>query len=411
MAKWEVAKVERADNKAYKVIILCDGLEISFVPQIVVSKLKEKKIARESSRIYLYGGELTKDKLELDKATERGIREQAWAILFGEKKKKKIRAPFIPNEKAIRDEANSINKSIKLLKIENPSKTWTELLEVVLRKKAEVIIIHPREFNYINVFKRDLIFKLNKAGLKVTKEGWIIIYRNENGLKYKSIVFNLDSAIRMQDDILNAYLFTTKNFCAEVPKIKELQKMVEEVNKLLIDWSGGKKKKEIKERISTLIGKLSAYRNSYKVDSKNLLESIVNLNDSLARENPGAFAAKTVAVINRLEKRLEEKKRITPIIEKRKKLLREYKSALTTEKMRAIRDLDKFINIRNFSYYADVNPIKINKILYILDDLILAPFSAQKMQACFYLQSARDCITETKKAKKDLRTALAILQS
>ena len=411
MQKWEVVKVERAGKNAYKVVILCEGLEISFIPQVTVKKLKESKNAKETNRIYLYGGELNPEKMKLHPSVEKAIKQQAWAIFFGSKKKS-LNKISIPNEKRMIQEAMEINKSIKTLKVESPSRTWTKLLEAILRSRAEPLIFSSYDFENLNPTKKEVYFNLNKVKIKVTKEGWFIIYRHENGKTYKNVVFDIDSVIRMQEHILDSYLSSADDLCGEISKINELKKLSKEINHLLIDWTNTKKNKnKLREKILSLIERLSSYRNKCKTDSKDLLESISSLKDSRAKENPPAFAAKMIAVINKLEHRLKDIFSITTIIENRKELLKKYNEVINTRVLCTIKDLDKFINIRNFSYYTNINKIKIGRILYLLDSVSFEPYLSKKTQASFYLEAAKDSILETRKAKKYLRTALSILQS
>ncbi len=415
MAKHKIVYVKRDEQKnAVEACVLYEGLEICYIPDHSIKDGKEEKKVKEVSRVYIFGGEYTPEKMKIRvESDELKIHKQVWAIFYEKKKKSIVKEFFIPNEDRLIEEATLLNNEVDIIKKSFRKKSFTDVLEIILKSKTESITLNPQN-NYMSYAQKKILFDFNKVGLLLTKEGWIIINRREGGQSFKNVVFDIDSAVRMQDHILDSYIGEACSIIGEIPRVKELIELTRRINNLLIDWENSKKNKtNLKSKINALIEELSGYRNDLKNESKELLKSFSDLKDSRGQENPGAFAAKTIAMINRLEDRLAQIRDITPVIERRKKIINDTKDLLRTEKMLAEKGLIELLKTNNFSYYSanGTNQIIINKLIHALDCLTIEPFASRKMQVTFYLQVAKSHIIETKKAKKYLRQALVILQS
>lgn len=415
MSDWKILPIEKDKNgNKIKIHVLYEGLKLSYIPIITIKNGKESKEIEESSRVYIYGEEYTPEKVKIHKSIEEKIREVVWNIFYKKNKEIPVNKFFIPNEAKITEEADQIYSEINALLELNPEKSSTEILVNTLKSKALPMQVSFLGARHLTYDQKKIIFNIYKVGLRISPEGWIIITKKDGNTILRNVVFNIDLALRMQDHILDSYLRDANNILGEIPRVGELIELTRKINNLLVDWENSQKhKNNLKSKINSLIKDLSEYRNKLKLEAREILESFANLTDSRGRENPSAFAAKTVAMLNRLEDRLEQIRKITPVIEKRKKVLNDTKDFLEKEKRRAENELTKFLNIRNFSYYTagGINEIRINKIIHIVDALNIEPFASKRMQAVFFLQEAKNCIWKTKIARKYLQDALAILQS
>ena len=405
---YQIVSVKRNEKKiAYEATFVFEGVQISFIPVIV----RTKKIAKESCRQYLYGGELTPEKTKLPSFIVLKMKDQAWAIFF-KGKKKTIKKITVPNETLIIMEAQMYNERIDFLIADQPKKTRKELVMIIQKSYSESIQVNESKFKHLNYFQAKWLFEFSKNKIFIDQDGLIVVNKKKGSKDIKTIYFNINSAIRLQEHILDDYFSPAEKTCGELSKIDHYKNLGKEINELLVNWKNSSIDKDsLKEKIAYLAKQFTLSRNELKIDSKKLLDSITGLKDSLDRENPPAFATKTVAVLNKMEKRINDIENISSFIEKRKEVLTECRAEMKVEKMRATKDLITLIHIRNFAYYSDVNGIKINKIITTLDSLFIENFSSQKNQAVFYLQLAKGCISEVRKAKKYLRTALSILQS
>jgi chaperonin cofactor prefoldin len=399
MPNYEILPFERDENKkAMNVSMIYKDIRITFTPNY-----EDKTFAFIKTN--LFGRRNTSIPPDIFNAMINQIR----GIFFSKGKKKIIHTIPIPNKERLIEEAMILHAEILALKENHPRLDLTNLSEKVLKSEArKTSLLTHKDFRYMNVFKANWLFDLGKLGIKVSPEGWIVLH------KKKDVVFDFKAAVRMQDNILKKYLDKTSKDCGEIPKIEETRILIKEINNLLLDWDNTKKKKKnLQTKITTLINDLSSCRDKLKKDTAKLGKSILPLKDSLDRNNPGAFAAKTIAMLNNLGNRLIHIKEVlTPLVTKRKNSLNNCYSEMNTKKLEAIKDLDKFISMRGFSNFPESFKIgTINKLLYSMEGLFISSFHNKSVQTSFYLNAAKDCILETKKAKKILRTALSILQS
>ena len=278
-------------------------------------------------------------------------------------------------------------------------------------------------------------------GIRILRDGFVEIPRWEKSRKHaedpmrvRQKVNGINSAIRMQDNILETYRSEEKEPISEFSKLESIQEVIEHANELLTGWRMAKPedKKGLQTQLADVVLQLENCRNEFKVAAKDQSEKVMELKDSLDRENPGALAARTVAALNSLAKRMNEMQLIMPIIALRKELL-------ILEKRRSTGAINKssayLTGILRHSVFHD-HPTKspdsrindnevaeldkrIGKTLHLLGTVHALPYSQQAEQAKFhlfntakkYFASKKKLIANCGPAQEALEEAIAILKS
>jgi ElaB/YqjD/DUF883 family membrane-anchored ribosome-binding protein len=171
---------------------------------------------------------------------------------------------------------------------------------------------------------------MNSAGIRVLEDGYLEIPRwdkkgkdIEKPLLIKQTVESLNTALRMQFHILDNYRLDKKEKASEFSQLENIQEVIEQANALLLEWSLAEEeeKKELQQRLASIVLRLEKCRNDLKINVKEQSEKVMLLKDSLDRENPGALAARTVGALESIRKRFNQMQLIMPIIAMRKELL------------------------------------------------------------------------------------------
>lgn len=167
---------------------------------------------------------------------------------------------------------------------------------------------------------------LDKCGVRYLRQGWIRVNRfiTENGVVRPSPLHvpDIDAAIRMEGHILD-YYGGTENKPGEFAELTTFDAVIRTANNLLVVYKNSSiaKREVINEQLVRVILRLEHCRNDEKVEVFEQLREVAAFEDSLGRVNPGAFAARTVAALNRLASRFQEMRIIQPIIALRRELL------------------------------------------------------------------------------------------
>ncbi|MFZ2882474.1 MAG: hypothetical protein WA019_05360, partial [Candidatus Moraniibacteriota bacterium] len=233
----------------------------------------------------------------------------------------KFSIPF-PGQKKKEEDAHRINEEVdayyKRPRI-NKNRSADDVAHEIIKKEEHA------QINLAQLSKEEKMWyeNMKSAGVRILSDGFLEISRWDNTGKHvgnpvliQQKVDGINSAIRMQDHILKNYRFDKEDKLSVFSQIESIQEVIEHANELLNKWS--KTKPEDKEamqmQLAHVILQLENCRNEFMVGTKDQTEAIIELKDSLGRENPGAFAARTVAALNNLAKRINEMQLIMPSI-------------------------------------------------------------------------------------------------
>ena len=244
------------------------------------------------------------------------IKKQAAGILRGSKKNKKVPVrrkksrQFLADEK----EAYKTHAAIEDYKLRHKNVSRTEAMKEVLRLEEQTEIaagLHKWRAHFL------------ASGIKFLENGWVALSFWAEGTKKKvkrwKGLMDIFSAIRSQEHTANFY--TGAN--GEQKKIFTIKEVLEEANALLTLWlkTSQVEKVNVEKKLFSTLKLLDGCRNEYKKQILNQLEAIIGFRDNLGRINPGANAAKTIATLGALYKRLEAAKIIPAKAILRKKML------------------------------------------------------------------------------------------
>ncbi len=351
----------------------------------------------------------------------------------------KFSMPF-PGQKKKEEDAHRINEAVDEYYKKprtNKNRSADDVAHEIIKEEK-----HDR-INLAQLSKEEKMWyeNMKSAGVRILSDGFLEISRWDNTGKHagnpvliRQKVDGINSAIRMQDHILENYRFDKKEKPSVFSQIESIQEVIEHANELLNKWS--KTKSEDKEtmqmQLAHVILQLENCRNEFMVGTKDQAEAIIDLKDSLGRENPGAFAARTVAALNNLAKRINEMQLIMPSIAMRKESLVLEKRRIDGARRKSAGHL---LTVLKHSVFNDnpkkspdsrVNPnevVEMNKklgqALYLLDLIHTAPYFQQADQAKFqifnktkeYFSSKSNLIANLPLAKEGLEKSLEILES
>jgi len=323
---------------------------------------------------------------------------------------------------SIRKEANMLNKMIADYFTRHPSKNWDKSAFEVI-KAGKNLPIRPY---YLSEIEKQWLENLKNCGVKVLTEGWLNITRwdKQVGQKPRLVprrVMGINSALRMQDHILDVYRLDKEDGLGELSKINSIQEIIYQAKDLLIDWqnAGPREKEKIQKQLALVILHLEKCRNEFKVNAKKQAKKALPLKDLLGRINPGAMAARTIAALNQLTKRLGQLQIIMPFIAMRKELLVLEKRRLDASvskavgKLRAVSRHPVFNGQGIAQHELRILAIEINKSMSFLNTAWISPYWEQANQAKLFLSNAKKFIHSKRfaEAGKTLNIALSILET
>jgi hypothetical protein len=295
-----------------------------------------------------------------------------------------------------RDDADFIQAQISDYHAKRPRSSWTKAMQAVLKNM-------PRQKLLLDRLDNDRIWIdfLSDSGVVVLKEGWLSVSRWRPGKKKpvlaRQIVPDIFTAIRMQRHILDQYKVGNERQPGELARLETIENIIARANDLLINWQAAETadKTAIQIEIAKVILSLEKSRNPSKLEAKRQAEKTLPLKDSLERENPGALAARTVAIINQLAKRLEQLGIIMPIIAMRQEILvfearrqeQLIASALPYTQLVLRHAVFRTEKIREEE--KEYLSKKINQSLHFLDRAYIEPFWGLAQRVKFYLELSK----------------------
>ena len=345
-----------------------------------------------------------------------------------------------PGQNKIEAEAHEINDKVDgYYKRPRTKKTRPadDVAHEIIKKEKSA----PLDLSQMPKEERQWYENMRNSGIRVLSDGFMEIPRWEKGGKHaegpirvRQKVDGINSAIRMQDNILEIYRSEEKDRLSEFSKLESIQEVIEHANELLTSWRMAKPedKKDLQMELASVVLQLEHCRNEFKVATIDQIEKVMELKDSLGRDNPGALAARTVAALNNLAKRMNEMQLIMPIMALRKEVL-------ILEKRRANGAISKasayLTGITRHSIFHE-HPAKpsaerindnevaildkqIGKVIHLLDSIHVLPYSQQAEQAKFHLintakklfASKKNLVDNISPAKVALEEAVKILKS
>lgn len=347
--------------------------------------------------------------------------------------------PF-PGQNKMETDAHRINEKVDVF-YDQPRTNKFRSRDVVAHKIIKNEKSFPIDLSKMPQDERKWCENMQNIGIRILKDGFVEIPRWEKSgkhaekpLRVRQKVDGINSAIRMQDNILKAYRSDEKGPNSEFSKLGSIQEVIERSNELLTSWRMAKpeEKKELQIQLADVVLQLENCRNEFKVAVKDQSEKVMGLKDSLDRENPGALAARTVAALNSLAKRMNEMQLIMPIIALRKELLILEKRRSTGAINRASAYLTGILRHSVFHDHPTKSPDsrinknevaeldkRIGKALHLLGIIHALPYSQQAEQAIFslmnkakkYFSSKERLVENLYDIKKNLGEAIDILKS
>ncbi len=404
-------KPERIDGKVIKTRVFCqDGSELGFI------RSDEGEIIRDQSM----------GKCRINDSDYAKIYWQVCGIFNPSKSRaKKIKARTTTKVKKRRlSKTQELHLQITNYKTKH-SCTWTEAAFEIIKALPNYPLQSSGWLAELTKEERQWLYNLRNAGMMVLTEGWLETRRWERMASGKlkrivSKVEGINSALRMQDHILEQYRIDQPNQESELTRLETIEEVVLQVGHLFNRWSvaGREQQEQIQKNIAWTVLQLENCRNIFKVEAREQLGKAMQMKDSLNRINPGVMAAHTVTALNRLVKRFNELEMIMPVIALRKELLIFEKRRLQTAVNRAaaaIHGITRHVVFVGGSVSGQLFWIKksLFKILSNLATVWLSPYWEQAEQAKYYLEQALGFLNLSvfDRAKTNLLTAYDILKT
>ncbi len=395
-------KPERIDGKVVKTRVFCqDGSELVFI------RSDEGEIIRDQSM----------GKYWINDSDYAKIYRQVCAIFNPSQAaikdyKKLISQRSTPEEKMM-IEAQKIHQKVGLYQ-QKTTKSWTEASQEIIRSMNNP----PIGWRYGTIQERHWLDSFNKAGIKILTQGWLEIKRWHNGEIIWQKIYGLNSAIRMQDHILDQYQLGRDS---ELSQLESIESVLYRANQLLTAWirATDKEKQNLQKKLAQVVLQLENCRNEFKIQARDQIEKTISFRDSLNRLNPAAMASRTIIALGKLAKRFDELRAIMPIIALRKQLLIFEKRRLgqvTSQTARAILRISRhpaFVGEPMVEYERKIIRAEINRCIDLLASAWLSPYWEQAGQARYYLTEAKKLVTYRRflPAKPMFTTACQILTS
>lgn len=343
-----------------------------------------------------------------------------------------------PGYDKIREKADRINEKVDTY-FERPrtnkAKSADEVVDEIVKKESTRI-------NLLNLpeEERKWYENMQTAGIRILKDGFLEISRWDNTGKHfnrpvliKQKVDDINSAIRMQDHVLEKYRSDEKDKTSHFSQIESIQEVIEYANEILNAWNYAKpeEKEEMQIQLANVILQLENCRNEFMVVTRDQATAVFDRKDSLGRENPGALAARTVAALNNLTKRINEMQLIVPFIALRKESLILEKRRLNGTRHKSVAHLQGVLHHAVFKDNPKKPPAsrinanevveldrKIGKALYFLGSIHAAPYFQQAEQAKFYINngskkyftSKNNLINNLPSIQEGIKEAIRILE-
>ncbi|MCX6762669.1 MAG: hypothetical protein NT093_02710 [Candidatus Moranbacteria bacterium] len=318
---------------------------------------------------------------------------------------------LFPGQKKVEEEAHRINKGVDDHYADPRTKKPRSANEVAHRiikeEKSIPIDLTKKSKEEMSKEERQWYENMQSAGIRILKDGFVEITRWEKTGKHagsplpiKQKIDGVNSAIRMQDNILGLYRSDEKSRNSEFSKLESIQEVVEHANDILTSWHSAKQedKKDLQIQLADVVLQLEHCRNEFKVAVRDQSEAVLEMKDSLGRENPGALAARTVAALNDLSKRVNEMQLIMPIMALRKEtlILEKRRSTGAISRSRAhITGITRHAVFHEDSTKSPASRINDNEVaeldkrmgktLHLLGTIHVLPYSQQAEQAKFIL--------------------------
>ena len=331
---------------------------------------------------------------------------------------------FIPRFNNIYNEAEQLHDEFTQIRSRCSAKSWNDIMIAALRAKTNGRIQWWRQ--YLSKSEKEWLIALRNGGITILTEGWLRIPRWEKkkGRKEKLIlqkVAGINSALRMQDHILNKYNLRAAAANGEIPILESIEEIIAYANYSLNDWKNlnARDKLGLQKKLAAVILRLEHCRNEFKVGAREQIEKTALLKDAAGRLNPSAMAARTIAALNRLSQRFNQLGIIIPHIAMRKELLvlekRRLQAAIkkATEKNQLLLRHPVFTGgpIRKY----EINSIseRMGLCLFSLNNISISPYWEQAQQAKNYLREAKKIFNRSYfiEAKPFLENSLAILKT
>lgn len=314
---------------------------------------------------------------------------------------------LFPGQKKVEEEAHRINKGVDDHYADPRTKKPRSANEVAHRiikeGKSIPIDLTKKSKEEMSKEERQWYENMQSAGIRILKDGFVEITRwektgkhAESPLPIKQKIDGVNSAIRMQDKILGLYRSDEKSRNSEYSKLESIQEVIEHANDILTSWHAAKPedKKDLQIQLADVVLQLEHCRNEFKVAAREQSSAVLEMKDSLGRENPGALAARTVAALNDLSKRVNEVQLIMPIMALRKETLILEKRRSTGAISRSRAHITGITRHAVFQKLPDsrindneviVLDRQIGKALHLLETIHVLPYSQQAEQAKFIL--------------------------
>jgi len=385
MQKKEPEVIRDADGKVLKIIY--NNFEKPIVHEVINGKLKR----------------IDKDGPSLSSEEYAKIKRQIMGILRGKKKEKTTHTNPANKKKSKqflteRKEAEDINDEIEKYIAKHKNISRTEAIKEVLRSMEQAEIL-PGLHKWRAYFLATGI-KLMENGLVATS-----FWTEKDGKKAKGWQKFMDifSAIRSQDHTTEFYISAN----GEQKKILSIREVTDKANKLLITYSCANQTERIaiQKQITETLKLLNGCRNEYKRQIEAQLETIVGLRDIKGRINPGAMAAKTIATLGLLYKRLETTKIILAKTILRKQMLEWEKERLDilfnfcANRITLQSRHEAFFGKKLVATQATIIDNKIKQIIDLLGTAFSSPYWERSNAAKERLNDARQALKLNNMAK------------
>lgn len=318
---------------------------------------------------------------------------------------------LFPGQKKVEEEAYKINEKVDNYYKQpraNKNLSADKVAHRIIKKEKSIPIdLAKNSKEEMPKEERQWYENMQSAGIRILKDGFVEITRwektgkhAESPLPIKQKIDGVNSAIRMQDHILGLYRSDEKSRNSEYSKLESIQEVIEHANDILTSWHAAKPedKEDLQIQLADVVLQLEHCRNEFKVAAREQSSAVLEMKDSLGRENPGALAARTVAALNDLSKRVNEMQLIMPIMALRKEtlILEKRRSTGAISRSRAhITGITRHAVFHEDSTKSPASRINDNEVaeldkrmgktLHLLETIHALPYSQQAEQAKFIL--------------------------
>ncbi len=305
-----------------------------------------------------------------------------------------------PHEKKVLEEAHRVNEAVDEHLEEHPDGSVDTVGEVA----HEIIKELPNKRFYtgnLEPSEQQWLENMQDGGIRPLTEGWVEISRwtkipSERPQLVKQKVDGLNSAIRMQDHILEKYDTDKAQGEGEYADLESIEEVIERANQILLRWkeASQEEKDELSQEVTGVILQLERCRNEFKLRTKEQMEKVIGFKDSKDRINPTALAARTISALHAVGKRIDELQAITPSIAFRRELLVLEQRRSESSIRKAAAQVALVLHHSVFSSSGHKGPEssirldevrylerEVNKALHYLDTIFYAPYKQQADQA------------------------------